>query len=110
MSLSFEHSVSRTKLEAAEKWRDCVAKIPSIKFPADCSVKVIPPFGGAIARFLVCKNNKEVSVYLDFYDALGFMNETPYYEIHPNKEGDCSRFFLNETEQMIQEITEVLND
>lgn len=102
-------SMERYKIEDKEKWRDWSGKIPAIQFPSDCKVKVIPPFAGAMARFLVCKNGKQVSVYLDCHDALGFMNNTPYYEIHPNLEGDCSRFYLDETEQMMKEIIEVLN-
>jgi hypothetical protein len=102
-------SMERYQVEYAEKWRDYVKQIPAIQFPADCKVKVIPPFGGAMARFLVSKNNKEVSVYLDCNDALGIMG-APYYEIHPDKDDDCSRFWLDEAEQMMQAINEVLNE
>lgn len=101
-------SIDRLTIEHQEKWRDWVKKIPAIQFPSDCKVQIIPPFGGAMARFRVQKNEKEVSVYLDVNDSLGYMDNVPYYEIYPNKEGDCTRYFLDETEQMIKDIMEVL--
>ena len=59
------------KIEHEEDWRGWVDKIPFLKFPISVEWKVIPPFVGAIARFLVRVNGKTVSVYLDCYDRLG---------------------------------------
>ena len=70
-------------IQEYRKWAD---KIPAIKFPSDWCVQIIPPYGGAIVRFIVqrygCKN--KVSVYLDCYDRLGYVGR-PYWELYPYK-------------------------
>jgi hypothetical protein len=73
--------IMRHEIEEQEYWRTWIEKIPLIKFPLDCLLKVIPPFGGAMARFVVIKGKREVSVYLDCFDRLGFM-QVPYWEIY----------------------------
>ena len=99
--------LDRPTLEHEENWREWVRKIPSINFKNDWAVTVIPPFASAMARFLVKKNNKEVSVYLDCYDNLGFVGE-PYWEIHPYKD-DVHRVLMNDIDELTQLLSEVLD-
>ena len=100
----------RFDVERDEDWRKWIEKIPALNFKEDWDVKVIPPFGGAIARVMIVKKGnpeKHVSVYLDCYDALGCMGE-PYWEMYPY-EGDTYRALLNNTDDLIEKITEVLD-
>ena len=50
------------------KWS---SQIPYISFPLEWQVKVIPPYGGAVIRFLIMQGAAKVSVYLDCYDNIG---------------------------------------
>lgn len=98
------------KMEEQFEWRKWCAEIPYLNFDADWLVSVIPPFGGAVSRFRVKhkKNpNREVSVYLDCYNRLGYMDK-PYWEIYPAKGGDTDRFFIEETEELLNGIRESL--
>ncbi|MFW9872300.1 MAG: hypothetical protein ACFFG0_04290 [Candidatus Thorarchaeota archaeon] len=88
--------------------RELSQHIPSFNFPSDWKVKIIPPFMGAICRFKVRKNEKEISIYLDFYDILGSYG-CPYWEVYPNVLGDNSRFDLNDTKGVINCIKESLD-
>lgn len=86
-----------------DKWRE---EIPFINFPERFEVKIIPPFGGAVARFQVRdKDYKDtwVSVYLDCYDMLGYYEE-PYWEIYPYKD-DTYRCGMNEVDKLVEAIT-----
>jgi hypothetical protein len=87
--------------------REWVSKIPYLSFPSDVEYKAIPPFGGAVARFMVKKGDKTVSCYLDCYDNLGYMSQ-PYFEIYPYK-GDTYRFYLNEADDLVEKIVEELD-
>lgn len=87
--------------------REWVAKIPYIKLPSDVEIKVIPPFGGAVARFMAKKGDRSISVYLDCYANLGAMDK-PYWEIYPY-EGDTYRCYLEETDELAEKIMEELN-
>jgi len=78
-----------------DKWR---GEIPAIKFKSEWEVKVIPPFAGAIVRFVV----NGVSVYLDCYDILGCFGE-PYWEIYPY-EGDTYRCKMNNVDELLEAI------
>lgn len=89
------------------RWAD---EIPMLEIPPNILVKAIPPFGGAVIRYaFASKDNpeKEVSVYLDCYDELGCVGK-PYYEIYPAEDGDCLRFFMNETEELMAAISAAL--
>ena len=77
------------------KWR---GEIPSIKFKQEWEVRIIPPFAGAIVRFVV----DGVSVYLDCYDILGCFGE-PYWEIYPY-EGDTYRCKMNNVDELLEAI------
>lgn len=84
------------------KW---VKEVPTLKFKEHWDVKIIPPFGGAIIRFWVICGDKHVSVYLDAYNQLGWMEE-PYWEIYDGEETE--RFLFEEHEEMMERITEIL--
>lgn len=103
----------RSEVELDEKWRYWCKKIPAIQFDSDWKVKIIPPFGGALARFVVEKDGKRVSVYFDAYANLGAVyddknNPIPYYEIYPSPDGDTRRYVLDEVDKMMNDIREVL--
>lgn len=89
-----------------DKW---IKEIPTINFPSDWEIKIIPPFGGAIVRFHVIKGDRQLSVYLDCYNRLGSHGGEPYWEIYPslNMLG-VERFAMNDVEGLLQEIKETL--
>ena len=95
-----------TYREVEERYRKHNNTAGLIEFPEGWKVKIIPPFGGAMGRFRVYNSDESisVSVYMDFYDCLGYMGGKPYWEMYPNKEDDCSRFSMGEESEMIQEI------
>lgn len=97
---------ARMDVERLDDWRGWIEKIPFIQFPSDWMIKVIPPFGGAIARFLVMKGNKRVSIYLDAYSRLG-CSDDPYWEVYPH-EDDVFRCSMEDTESLLKAITESL--
>lgn len=94
-------------------YSDWIEKIPSIPFKHDWKVTIIPPYAGALVRFLVEKNNKKISVYLDVNCNLGFVMENnkplPYWEIYPY-EGDIFRCYMNETEILVDAIERSLEE
>lgn len=107
----FDQELERFKVEKYEEWRDLVDKIPPIKFPRNWYVRMSPPFSGAIVRFRVSREadgKNDVSVYLDWYERLGFYGE-PYWEVYPYK-GDVYRCKLNETDKLIKAIKRSLKD
>jgi hypothetical protein len=99
-----EDYMMRANVERNEKWRERVKDIPFLRFDPSWEIAVIPPFAGAVSRFLVRKGKAEVSVYLDFDCKLGYM-DGPYWEIHP-LDGDCGRFMLNETDELLAGIAQ----
>lgn len=108
--------LKRLEVEKAENWRDIVSQVPYIAFPYSWKVAIVPPFAGAVARFLIRReaiNEKgektfaSVSVYLDWHSQLGSVQE-PYYELYPAKNGDTDRFLLNDTDAMIEAIEAAL--
>lgn len=103
----YRNSVDSVRHERAFEYRKWCDKIPYIKFDPGWEVKVIPPFGGAVVRFLVNYKGNQVSVYLDCYEMLGCMGQ-PYWEMYPYEE-DVKRFYLNETDELINCIREELN-
>ena len=101
----------RTKVYEAEtimEYMEWVKKIPSIKFPVDWEIQIIPPFGCTMVRFRVTKDEAWVSVYLDCYDLLGCVG-TPYWEIYPY-DGDTFRCRMEETELLLDKIQESINN
>lgn len=96
----------RYKIEIDEGWRKACNMVPFIKLPPEWKIAVIPPFGGAMARFLVKLPSGTVkSVYLDFYNALGIHGDppTPYWEVHPYR-GDFGRCDMIDTRKLLRMI------
>jgi hypothetical protein len=100
---------ARAIVEGQYEWRKWMKEIPAINFPSEWNVKIIPPFGGAIARFHVSVGEASVSVYLDCYDELGIVG-MPYWELYPDHEGDNYRCDMYETDELIKEIQKSLNE
>lgn len=104
---------ARSFVERKDEWLKWMNEIPAINFKSDWLVTVIPPFGGAIARFLVAHKdnpNETISVYLDCYGRLGCMNQ-PYWEMYPRTyEGyeDTERFYIEEVEELVGAIDDQL--
>lgn len=110
--------VKRARVEEAEEWRKWMKEAPWLQFPPDLEVRIVPPFNGAMARFRVrfVGGEREVSVYWDCNDALGYMGK-PYWEIHPVKfrwdgedHHDCKRFLMGEEPEMMASIIRSLMD
>jgi len=107
----YELTSRRYDVEQAQRWQDEVARLPWIQFPADWKVKVIPPFGDAVVRFLVTlPDGKEKSVYHDSRASLGEyfddMDELiPYWKVYPVN-GDIGRCGTDEVELLLEMIAE----
>jgi hypothetical protein len=100
--------LKRAEVERDEEWREkWVEKIPHLQFKEDWKIKIIPPFGGAIARFWIDKEGNHVSVYLDCYENLGYFGE-PYWEVYPYKD-DVYRVAMNDTDELLKIIAEVID-
>jgi len=92
--------------------REWAAEIPFFKLPPHISIAVIPSFAGALARFLLRNETtkKEVSIYFDAYNFLGFYGEQPYWELFPNLEGDTSRYEMLKVDELIDEAIIILDN
>jgi hypothetical protein len=110
MSLFPRDSVERSKVESLEKWWEI--KIPPIRFPEGWVVELVPPFAGAVARFVATNTHGvRVSVYYDAHGALGAM-DVPYWEVYPvggesltiADDDDTARFVDEQTDEMIEYI------
>lgn len=99
---NFGSFFNRTMLESSEKWTEWAQEIPSLSFKPDWKVKIIPPYGGAMARFVVSRGSTYVSVYLDVNDSLGVCGY-PYWEIYPYK-GEAFRCSIDEVDELIEAI------
>jgi hypothetical protein len=75
-----------------------------LKFHPDIEVLFIEK-DLADMRFLCAYNNKEVSVYLDKKNRLGYMSK-PYWEIYDGE--DTDRFFEDDVEGLMKGIQEQL--
>lgn len=110
----FELEARRYDIEHDENWRAWIEKMPDLSFDASWKVRIIPPYGGALARFIVSKGDKMCDVYFDVYSRLGWMvngngEPIPYFELYP-WEGDCKRYYINETAEMMRDIRTVLEE
>lgn len=98
------------QMEKEFEWIRWVRDIPYLEFPSHWRVKIIPPFVGAVVRFLIrtdqMPKDERVSVYLDCYDNLGSVGE-PYWEVYPNG-GDIMRCSMNDTGGLLQAIGEAI--
>ena len=93
------------------EWDKWMNEIPWLNFPTDLIVQIIPPYNGAMIRFLVKKPGmkRNVSVYLDCYTTLGFYNNVPYWEIYPWLDGDVWRCDMKNTKRLLSAIKRALN-
>lgn len=97
------------KVQESNKW---MKEIPVLHFEKEWDVRIIPPFGGAVIRFWIWHNGKHVSVYFDAYSELGYVydennNPIPYFEYYDGE--DCYRYYMNESEKMMEDIKNFLN-
>ena len=105
----------RSKIEEKENWRDWAGVMPALHFDSDWEVKILPPFAGALARFVVRKGEKRVSVYFDAHARLGAMYDEsgspePYFEAY-NFElfQEPERYLFDQVDMMMNSIREYLN-
>lgn len=107
----FDKTILSGLIAQAFEWHKWREEIPFLEFPSHWQVKVVPPFAGAVARFLVrtkkMKEEDRISVYLDCYDTLGFYG-SPYWEVYPVN-GDTKRLSMNDTESLLTSISEAIH-
>lgn len=97
----------RAEYESLMEHRKWAQQMPKLKLDPDWEIKIIPPFGGAVVRFVIIQGDKSVSVYLDCYGLIGCIDH-PYWEIYPDKEGDVERYDMDDIEGLINGIRESL--
>jgi hypothetical protein len=103
-----EESITLSKYESMMDMRKWTKEIPNLQFPSEWQIRIIPPFAGAVVRFMVFKERAYVSVYLDCYGKLGCY-DGPYWEIYPDAEYTNVRFDMNDTAGLLKAIGESLN-
>lgn len=96
----------RFDVENNEQWREWVDKIPYLTFPPGVEVKIIPPFAGAMARFIVKKSDIEISVFLDCLDSIQSMG-FPYWEMYTDNRYS-HRFPLHKVDDLMDKISQEL--
>lgn len=106
-------SLMLAQIEQICDYRGLARKLPAFHFDKEWDVLIVPPFAGAIIRFVISYNGKYVSVYFDAYSELGWMydkNEQPipYFEYYDGE--DTYRYLINESEQMMNDIRNFLNN
>ena len=76
-------STSRYEVERAEDWHSWIDKIQPFELRQGYTIKVIPPFAGAVIRFHIghISSDRTVSIYFDGFDNLGVVGY-PYYEAY----------------------------
>lgn len=101
---------ARTLIECHYEWRKWSREIPYIKFPGNWEVKAIPPFGGAIIRYVIKheNSNDDISIYLDCYGELGAVGE-PYWELYPDIDGDAFRCGMNDIDDLLEKLHTLLD-
>lgn len=103
---------ARALIEGHYEWRKWAQEIPYIKFPGNWEVKAIPPFAGAIIRYIIkhenCTGDDSVSIYLDCYGELGCVDE-PYWELYPDVDGDTYRCGMNNVDDLLSRLHEILD-
>ena len=104
--MNYEDYIKVYELERILEYRKWEKEIPFLQFDQDWEVKIIPHFGGVIARFLVKKGEAKVSIYLDCYDRLGCVGE-PYWEVYPYDD-DVYRCSINEANLLLNAISRSL--
>ena len=102
--------MERYLIENKQKWREEIATMPWIQFPADWKIQIIPPFGDAVVRFRVTLPSGAVrSVYLDARCSLGAVLDEngpiTYWEVYPHQ-GDVGRCLKAEVEELLRMIAD----
>ena len=101
VSAELGRDYARYDIERAQGWREWCRKMPYISFPRGWQIKPIPPFAGALARFMVrLPDGREKSVYFDGYEALGYFGE-PYWEVHPVGD-DVGRCKMDDVDELLR--------
>jgi hypothetical protein len=101
-----ELTVTRYKVEDAQKWREEVQTLPFISFPAEWQIQIIPPFSDAVVRFRVkLPSGSEKSIYLDKRNSLGYWKTVGegYWEVHPYR-GDVGRCDTKDIPELLRMI------
>ena len=102
---------STTIAELDQYYRDWMLEIPNVPFDPSWDVRAIPPFAGALVRYLVKERGcplPGVSIYLDGNNSLGYGPEPAYWEIYPSAGGDIDRFAIEETTELVEAIRQSL--
>lgn len=90
--------------EHDENWCALIDHIPALKFNPNWSVKIIPPFRGAVVRFFIDDDSgAHASVYLDTASILGCSDEI-YWEIYPDEFGETARFRMEDGDGLMNAI------
>lgn len=92
----------KTLMELDDYYREFYDKVPFIKWPAEWSVKAIPPFSGALVRYVVVHQGARVSIYLDGNNSLGYWGG-PYWEVYPYDE-DVFRCDMDDTKSLVEAV------
>ena len=108
----FEVTKILCEYDRVQETRKQMTELPVLHFEKEWDVKILPPFGGAVIRFWINYNGKHVSVYFDAYSELGYMvdendNPIPYFEFYDGE--DCYRYYMDESEKMMEDIKNFLN-
>lgn len=108
----------RTEIEQEEEWHEWSHDLPFLSFPSEWQIQIIPPFGGAMIRFKIRRDDSPedrcVSVYFDAYSRLGSM-PYPYWEVYPLPSehmpsgDDVRRHAKDETNDLLSTIDEALD-
>ena len=107
--MNHDNKTKRLEIEAIEKWESWIDKIPKLHFAEDWDIKIIPPYLGAMVRFVVTQKDATVSVYLDCNQMLGYADGDPYWEIYPNYDGDTQRFSIEDSKGLLAAISDSIN-
>lgn len=98
----------RREIERDESWDliwQRLHQIPALNFKPEWRVRVVPPYMGAVARFIVETDYGSVSVYLDWHGHLcGWGSDqppAPYWEAYKDEEASNVRFELDDTEGLL---------
>lgn len=113
MDSKYDIEFNRLLVEGQEQWRSWIDKMPALHFDPTWDVHIIPPFGGALARFRIIKGNTWVSVYFDAFNRLGYFGSVleepvPYFELYPFG-NDVKRYGFDEVDEMMDDIRKIFN-
>ena len=93
-----------SQYEDMMQFQEFSKKIPKLNFPEDWDITILPPFGGAMIRFVVTVKTAKVSVYLDCHDNLGVVGQ-PYWEMYPLQD-DTFRCMMDDVESLFDAINQ----